>query len=559
VEPFVQDGIHKKNIFVDVIGVYNADYLARTNSLFLGNKSGKGIKEVFFEITAGFAGTPRSIYKFNYVTNNITKSPHLTNTLSIDYILDINNDGLDEVLFRGYANGNEIDTIYTKRSDYSSWFTVLDNNLNFLFEPVEINIPFSKIATIPLKFGNQYKLLNLIDSRGNNSEVDMLGLYTIDGKLEQSISIPSGFYTIYSSNKHHEIILNNFDNKTVVRLDNNLQQLQQYEVFNNRFLEKVDLDQDGKLEWINTAIDLKSITIYREDFTHPVSFVIPKSGVELLHYGLLHTKKIKNGIYFQKGNDYFVYRYFKNPWYFFKYLVYLGIYLVIFGLVWLIAKGQNIRNERKKAIEKEIAQLQIKTIKNQVDPHFVFNAINTISEMTLTGDKLAADDFICKFSDLMRKTLQGSDKISHTLQEELDYVENFIQLQQVRFNQSFEYQLNIKKNVNVTTKVPKHVLYCYVENAIKHGLSKIKEKGVLNIMALETEKKLQFIIENNGGGINESEEKSIYGTGNGILIMKKIYDLYYKLYKKKISYKLTEIKHNNGTEIGVRIEISISK
>ena len=121
--------------------------------------------------------------------------------------------------------------------------------------------------------------------------------------------------------------------------------------------------------------------------------------------------------------------------YIFKYVVYIGVFLIISGLVFLIMKLQKIRMQKQRAIEKEIAELQIKAIKNQVDPHFVFNAINTISEMTLTDNKLEADDFICRFSDFMRNTLQSSDKISTTLKEELEFSENFIKLQKIRYQE----------------------------------------------------------------------------------------------------------------------------
>ena len=70
----------------------------------------------------------------------------------------------------------------------------------------------------------------------------------------------------------------------------------------------------------------------------------------------------------------------------------------------------------------------------------------------------------------MRQTLQSSDKISATLKDELEYTENFIKLQQIRYNQRFDYTIQLDKAVNVDAKVPKHVLFTYVENAIKHGL-----------------------------------------------------------------------------------------
>lgn len=558
-EPFVKKGIKKNKIFIDVVGKYNNEYKSKVYSLILGIKKLDGIHEIYFTLNTGFGGKTRNAYKYNYTTNKVTKSPHLTNTLSINNLIDINGDKFEEILFNGYANGNEIDSVYTTRSDYSSWLTVLDTNLNFLFNPVEINIPFSSVYTLPFKLNNEYKLLCLIDSRGNSSTKDKIGVYSVKGVLEKTIIIPTGYYPTFLRYKKNKVLLYNLDNGNVVIFNNKFQIVSNFYIEKKWLLRFINIDLDEEQEWVSISKNNQSISIFREDFTHPISFEIPNGSFEHLHYGVIHNKKIENGIFFQRGNNYFVYSYFKNPYYSFRFLIYLGVFFIIFGIVWLIAKGQKIRLEKKLSIENEIAQLQIKTIKNQVDPHFVFNAINTMSEMMLINDKLAADDFICKFSDLMRKTLKGSDKISHTLKEELDYVENFIQLQQIRFNNSFSYKFSIDKRVNVENIVPKHVLYCYVENAIKHGLSKINNGGVLKIDAIESDKRLKLTIENNGGGIEGAKKYKKNSTGNGILIMEKIYDLYFKLYRKKITYKLIEVKTKLGLNDGVKIEILISK
>ena len=209
-EPLVKKGIHKTAIFIDVIGIHNRDLKSSTNSLSVGTKkNNNGVKDIYFDLTAGFSGTPRNVYKYNVSSNALLKSPHLTNTLSITSIKDINNDGFDEILFSGYANGNEIDTCYTSRSDYCSWITVLDHNLNFLFEPIEVQIPFSKIHTIPLKIGSNFKLATLIDSRGHNNESDKIQIYSTKGILEKTMPLPKGYYNLFSTKNNKKFILNN--------------------------------------------------------------------------------------------------------------------------------------------------------------------------------------------------------------------------------------------------------------------------------------------------------------------------------------------------------------
>jgi len=321
-------------------------------------------------------------------------------------------------------------------------------------------------------------------------------------------------------------------------------------------LYQIDFNNDGKKEWFNISSNNKAVTIYQQNFDYPVSFKIPKAGLEHLYFGLKQIGEHKNDLYFQKGNEYFVYGYAQNPLYFIKYVFFLAVYLLVLSLVFLIIKGQKYREAKKIAIEKKIAELQIKTIKNQVDSHFVFNAINTISEMKLTDDKLAADDFICKFSDFMRQTLRQSDSISNTLEQELAYIENYLQLQIIRFINSFSYNIHIDKSVDKSILVPKHILFTYVENAVKHGLAK-KQNGLLKINISKKNKTLLLSIEDNGGGIDKKNNTKLNSTGNGLLIMEKIYSLYTKLHNQKISHKLVEILDTDKKVKGVKIEVQI--
>ena len=293
---------------------------------------------------------------------------------------------------------------------------------------------------------------------------------------------------------------------------------------------KVDIDKDGENEWLVKSMNNNDLSIYRNNFKDKVSFNLPNREKESIYFGLKQAVNSIDEIYFQKGYEFFVYKYLKNYYYNFKYLFYLVILLSVNALVWLIIKGQKLRTEKRFAIEKEITQLQIKAIKNQVDPHFVFNAINTISGLMLNDDKYLANEFIGNFSDLMRSALQNSDKIFSTLEEEINYVKKYILLQQARFDWQFQYTITIAKSVDLKVIVPKYVLYTYVENAIKHGLLSKKE-GLLKIEVYHQQDKLVLAVEDNGGGFKTLNKK--YSTGKGLLIMEKIYLLFAKFYKKK--------------------------
>lgn len=559
-EPFVENGIHKKNILIEVIKKHNNKF--KIDSYIFGayDINSNGDNEIFFNLKRGFSGNPRSVYKYNLIENKIYKSPHLTNPSSISQIIDLDNDGSKEILLRNYSACNTIDSIYTKRSDFSSWLMVLDEDLNFRFDPIEFEIPFSGINIIPFKNNNgDYQLLCLLKSKREELSPNKLLIFSNTGKFLNEKLLSFGNHNIILGSNKDEFKLINRDIGQIKTYNYDLKELSSNFIEQKSMIYPFDIDEDGKTEWLEKSKDQKRITIYQNNFKDPIEFQIPYLSDNELRHGLKQVGIKEHEIYFQRGNYHYVYKYGENPLYFLRYLIYVGIFLIILGLVWLIMKGQKIRMENQRAIEKQISELQIKTIKNQVDPHFVFNAVNTISEMMLIDDKVEADRFISKFSKLMRETLQNSDKISTTLQEELDYVENYIQLQKIRFSNSFEYKIKKDLNINYQTIVPKHVLYSYVENAIKHGLSGKLKNGLLTISTRLQDKNILLAIEDNGIGIDKSKNSTRNSTGSGVKIMEEMYVLYSKLYKKKIKHKLIELFDDNNKRVGVRVEILISK
>ncbi|MEW4924714.1 histidine kinase [Algibacter sp. 2305UL17-15] len=556
-KPFENKETITTRIFVDTISKFNNAYdfrlsICRNFSIIEGLAN-----EVVFNLNTGFSANPRHTYKYDYVNHRIIKSAHLTNPAFISGVFNLDDDADNEFIIGNHASANAIDSSYSKRSDSSSWLTVLDHDLNFLFPPIEFKA-LGGFRITKAKKENQNTLIALFKSRQHQILPSKLLRISSKGIIEKEFVLPKGTYnslfpfneklfTLYER-EHNQLLFFNDDLKVIKTISLNL---------NIRLLHYIDIDADGKKEWLAFHLDKQTITIYRHNFKHPVSFKYSgNSKGDCQSCGIKQINASENQLYFQNAgvNQLFLYGY--NTLYAFQYLIYFGIYLGVLGLVLLVLKGQDIREARKRAIEKEISELQIKTIKNQVDPHFVFNAINTISEMTLMDNKLEADTYISQFSKFMRKTLQHSDKIATTLKEELAYTENFIKLQQIRFSNRFDYTIAIDKNVKLDTKIPKHALFTYVENAIKHGLV-LRENGMLNINANYKNDVLILSVEDNGVGLRHKNSNKTNSTGNGLLIMEQIFDLYSKLNKKEIKHQLIELVDDLGNPSGVKFEIKI--
>jgi hypothetical protein len=549
----------QKEVFVDVMASHKDEYEYNFHASIPFNSANKSNSDLYFGITNGYSGNPRNVYKYDYKINKIIKSPHLTNSGGVAHIIDLDNDNKNEILIAVNAAGNTIDSAYTKRSDYSVWLTVLDDDLDFMFDPIEFKC-IGAIQLIPVTLNDSLKIIADLRSYQNSKIPRKLMRLSAYGKIEkENVYLESKQYKLFPLNNNsfgaHDYLSGNFS-----IYNNNLEKLTERNIQPYLFLYHFDIDADQEKEWIGINNNEKSVTIFRSKFKDQITINrgLTASIGSGNGYGLRQLDESTNLLYFQNGSSVNYYNYGKNPNYYYAYLAYLGIYGLVLGILLLVVKGQKIVEARKRAIEQEISKLQLKTIKNQVDSHFVFNAINTIGEMTLTDNKLEADKFIGRFSGFMRETLNQSDKISTTLKDELDYTDNFIRLQQIRFNNSFDYKIEVDEGVNKSTKIPKHVLFTYVENAIKHGLA-YTPNGLLKITATKNPEYLLLAIEDNGGGIEKTDRSKKHSTGSGLKIMDDIFELYSKLYKRKISHKLIELIDAKNNKTGIRVEIKISR
>lgn len=211
--------------------------------------------------------------------------------------------------------------------------------------------------------------------------------------------------------------------------------------------------------------------------------------------------------------------YYRTPW--FQILMALFFLLVIGGVVALRIKAINKRNSlfsEKAAVEAEKQKLaanlraaQLSAIKAQLNPHFMFNALNSIQEFILLNHPVQANKFLGKFSDLMRLTLDNSNAETITLADELKMLTLYLELEALRFEENFSYTLDNQVDHPASIEVPAMLIQPYVENAIKHGLLHKKEDRKLKVsFTLFSEKLLQVVIEDNGiGRANAAKIKSM--------------------------------------------------
>ena len=167
-------------------------------------------------------------------------------------------------------------------------------------------------------------------------------------------------------------------------------------------------------------------------------------------------------------------------------------------------KSQLERSEKEKQVaelKQKGTELEMQALRAQMNPHFIFNSLNSINRFILQNNKAQASEYLTKFSKLVRMILQNSQASLITLESELESLELYLNLEALRFNYHFDYKISVPKDLDISAlQVPPLILQPYVENAIWHGLMHKEEKGQLDVEVSEEGNHLYFKIRDNGIG-----------------------------------------------------------
>ncbi len=196
-------------------------------------------------------------------------------------------------------------------------------------------------------------------------------------------------------------------------------------------------------------------------------------------------------------------KHFSQKWWFVL-LVVIGLALLVGVVVRYRYKNlqrQNVLKAEQQRLKKEVYKSKIAAIRSQMNPHFMFNALNTIQEFIITNQREIASEYLADFADLMRKYLEQSRHEEIAIAEEIETLEIYLSLENLRFDGNLNYSVHCEPTINpFETTIPVMLLQPFVENAIKHGLLHQQGKKALTIRFSENNTRLQCTIEDNGIG-----------------------------------------------------------
>lgn len=216
-------------------------------------------------------------------------------------------------------------------------------------------------------------------------------------------------------------------------------------------------------------------------------------------------------------------------------------------------KRQKIKAEQKEILLKaEISETELKALRAQMNPHFIFNALNSIADYINKNDAKSADYYLGKFAKLMRGILENSEEKEISLSEELKMLEFYMDLESLRFKNKFSYEVKIADDINPeNTLIPPMILQPFVENSILHGLSKKENDGKITIHIDKTEDLLKCTIEDNGIGRKNPDEN--LGKSYGVKLTRERIALFDKSKNSDSGVFYTDLE--TGTRLELRLPL----
>ncbi len=202
--------------------------------------------------------------------------------------------------------------------------------------------------------------------------------------------------------------------------------------------------------------------------------------------------------------------------------------LMYWGVLWVGYAVDYYRRFKEEEIhasglETQLAQAQLQALKMQLHPHFLFNTLNAVSTLVRTNKNEAATDMIAGLSDLLRLTLESSDAQEVTLKEELDFLERYLEIEQIRFGDRLRVQMDIEPGT-LHARVPNLLLQPLVENAIRHGIAPRAEAGLIEIRAAREDDILRLHVRDDGPGLPEGDRvHNGVGLSNTMARLERLY------------------------------------
>jgi len=546
-----------KDRFITKIGVSNGnlDYIIKW--ITAEDVNGDNITEVFFSVSAGFALYPRRLFRYDFINDSLISS--INTGAGVLQAHAFKQDG-KLVFITGSSAVNNVGSDYPyPYKDSCCWVFGFDQDLQFIFEPLSFAGSPGQIISIFEYNSNYYFALSGSRAKGERNKIvafdyqgNIINMMEFDDPIGDLLPIHLQKNLIYFNSNIYEY--GAMDRNKFQQVNEN-----KLREFNGKmFLKQEDIDQDDQAEYFFFDSNKSFVVLYRNNFKNEVYLPIHFKDIPTSLISSKIDDKNNVEIILNANEKIYSYNYYKNPFYFLKFPFWLLVYGLSVFFVRIIQFSQKKQIERRHKTEQQIVQLQLQNLRNQLDPHFTFNAMNSIGLYIYDENKEKAYDHFVRFSRLIRSSLLSSDKIYRSLQEEIQFTEDYLEFQKDRFNDKFDFNINIDKSIDTKEfQIPKMAIQGYAENAVKHAFNGLSRKGLIEINISKNKDSITIQIKDNGIGRKASAHPKAEDSGRGMTVMEEQFHLLNKYQKKKIELNIVDLYKNTNIAAGTSVEITI--
>ncbi|MBA4055600.1 MAG: hypothetical protein C0490_12875, partial [Marivirga sp.] len=241
--------------------------------------------------------------------------------------------------------------------------------------------------------------------------------------------------------------------------------------------------------------------------------------------------------------------------------------LVIYGLLFIVLiSGVTSYFTYKNAVASKVANqlLTLKSLRGQMNPHFIFNALNSVNHFIAQKDERTANKFLSEFSQLMRLVLENSQEDFIPLHKEQEILSLYLKLEHYRFRDKFEYKIETNKDINIDTmEVPPMLIQPYIENAVWHGLRYRETKGKLSLHFRKEPDNIVVEIEDNGIGRKRSSELKTENqrkhNSTGLKNIEERLSIINKVYNANYRVTVEDLESDTGTRVKIYLPVNKQK
>ncbi len=236
--------------------------------------------------------------------------------------------------------------------------------------------------------------------------------------------------------------------------------------------------------------------------------------------------------------------------------------LLITTIIHIRSRQIRSREKIKSEFSKMVAEAEMKSLRAQMNPHFIFNSLNSINTFILKNQTETASDYLTKFSRLIRAVLQNSKNKLVSLEDELNALQIYLELEQLRFSKKFDFSIIIDQFLDTNRVfVPPLLLQPYVENALWHGLMQKEGHGRINITVHKNGEHVIFSIQDDGVGRKKAAEYrsqfNVKSKSMGMSITSDRIAIINKLYGSETKIAITDLFDTRQQAAGTRVDITL--